>query len=143
MFTISVCFYLWFWKNPKIQGVHQNCFCFCLLIFSASLGSRNSILGIFQQPFPCRFQKYPIYYYLWEMWVRLLYHHYTVFHSFSANLQAVCTTIDKDTLNKHMQYIETGLDTRFGKWKLENWMLLIRGITYYITGLVFAMRKNF
>ena len=32
--------------------------------FSASLGSRNSILDIFQLPFSCRFQRYPIFYYL-------------------------------------------------------------------------------
>ena len=34
------------------------------LNFSASLGSRNSILDIFQLPFSCRFQRYPLFYYL-------------------------------------------------------------------------------
>ena len=47
-----------------IQGVQQNTFHFCFSNFSASYGSRNSILDIFQQPFLCRFWKYPIFYYL-------------------------------------------------------------------------------
>ena len=42
-------------KAVKIQGVHQNCFHFCFLNFSASLESRNFILDIFQLPFSCRF----------------------------------------------------------------------------------------
>ena len=33
---------------------------FVLLSFSASYGSKNSILDIFQELFLCRFQKYPI-----------------------------------------------------------------------------------
>ena len=50
--------------NFNVQGVQQNTFHFYFLNFSASYWSRNSILDIFQQPFPCRFQKYPISYYL-------------------------------------------------------------------------------
>ena len=45
-----------------VQGVQQNTFHFCFLNFSASYCSRNSILDIFQQPFPYRFWKYPFFY---------------------------------------------------------------------------------
>ena len=53
-------------KNDKvnIQGVPQNTFRFNFLNFSASYESRNFILDIFQQPYPCRFKKYPVFYYL-------------------------------------------------------------------------------
>ena len=47
-----------------LQGVQQNMFHFCFLNFSASYWSRNSILDIFQQPFPYRFWKYPFFYWL-------------------------------------------------------------------------------
>ena len=40
-----------YFANMHIQGVHQNCFHFCLLNFSASYWSRNSILDIFNSPF--------------------------------------------------------------------------------------------
>ena len=53
---------LQFWF--AIQGVPQYCFHFCFVKFLASEAPRSSILEIFQQPFPCRFQKYPISYYL-------------------------------------------------------------------------------
>ena len=52
--------------DTNIQGVQQNTSRFCFLNFSASYGSENSILDIFQQPFLCRFQKYPFLYY----WVK-------------------------------------------------------------------------
>ena len=48
----------------SLQGVQQNCIHFCYLNFSASKGSRNSILDISQQPFLCRFKKYRTFYYL-------------------------------------------------------------------------------
>ena len=40
----------------QLQGVDQNCSCFCLLDFSASKGSRNSILDIFHSPFHVDFE---------------------------------------------------------------------------------------
>ena len=40
--------------------------------FFASKGSRNSILDIFQQPWPCRFYKYPFCYQFGEILTKLL-----------------------------------------------------------------------
>ena len=50
-----------------------------------------------------------------------------MFHDFSANLQAVCTMIDKDTLGKHMQYIETGLRHQILKVKVTRVNLTNQG----------------
>ena len=59
-------------KRYKVQGVRQNCTHFCFLNFSASLVSRNSILDIFQLPFPCGVQKCPLFYYLVKSRLRYL-----------------------------------------------------------------------
>ena len=56
----------------QIQGVQQICFHFCFLNFSASQGSRNFILDIFQLPFPCRVWKCPHLYYLVKSRLRYL-----------------------------------------------------------------------
>ena len=52
---------------------------------------------------------------------------YSVFNNFSANLQAICTMIDKDTLGKHMQYIETGLRHQILKVKVTKVNLYNQG----------------
>ena len=53
-----------------VQGVPQYCIHFCVLNFSASSGSKNSILDIFQQPFSFRFQNCPICYDMVKSWPR-------------------------------------------------------------------------
>ena len=44
-----------FESELDIQDVQKNCIHYCILNFSASKGSRNSIFYVFQQPFPCKF----------------------------------------------------------------------------------------
>ena len=53
-----------------LQGVPQNSLRFSISNFSAYDALKNLILDIFQQPFPCRFQNYQIFYYLVKFWPR-------------------------------------------------------------------------
>ena len=103
------------------QKKHPNRIWYKIWYFSATTGSRNSILDIFQLPFPCRFEKYPLFYHLVKS--RLRYLQITTGRSFQkltflffveSNTWAVMSTIEQPlalmSSSKHLWALRSSSD---------------------------------
>ena len=68
---VDICLGVWVQAEicPGTEGPAKE-FTLCLFYFSASKGSRNYILDIFQQSIPSRFWRYPFCFYLVRSWPR-------------------------------------------------------------------------